>query len=302
MSPEQAVGHTDLDGRCDLWALATIAFEALTNDLPVAGASVPELINAARSARTIPLKQYRPDLPQSVGAFFEQAFLPDVDARFATAAELTRAFDLALAPERPRDIVLAPETPPPPPASLIPLARPEGSDRTDVNLRRRRRPMFTALWLMALLATGFAGANWRTLVGRVDRLLHIPIALAASESPRVDPPVRPPPAVETAPAPIPSLERLHPLDTVPIERASIVAEPAPVQKTTAKRRPRVTVATSALDVPTPDRGVVASVESTPKTAEISATPNETVSATPECEPPYVVDATTGKKHWKLECM
>jgi hypothetical protein len=52
----------------------------------------------------------------------------------------------------------------------------------------------------------------------------------------------------------------------------------------------MTTATTASDVRTAaDRGVVPSV------ATMSA-------PKPECDPPYVVDATTGKKHWKLECM
>jgi len=81
MSPEQALGHAELDRRCDLWALATIAFESLTGELPVPGITPNELVNAVREARTVPLNQYRPDLPESVSLFFERAFAKNDDAR-----------------------------------------------------------------------------------------------------------------------------------------------------------------------------------------------------------------------------
>jgi hypothetical protein len=35
---------------------------------------------------------------------------------------------------------------------------------------------------------------------------------------------------------------------------------------------------------------------------VSAPSMSAPSVQPACEPPYVVDATTGKKHWKLECL
>jgi serine/threonine protein kinase len=157
MSPEQALGYADLDGRCDLWALATIAYESLTNELPIAGTTVNELINAVRSCLTVPVRQYRPDLPASVGEFFEKAFAEDADARFATAAELTRAFDLAFAPELPGDIdiVVAMEMPSAPPVALTP----RGRDSNDARLPRRSRAMPMAFSLMAMLATGFVGTN-----------------------------------------------------------------------------------------------------------------------------------------------
>jgi serine/threonine protein kinase len=284
MSPEQALGHADLDGRCDLWALATIAYEALTKELPIAGASIQELLGAVRSARTTPLRQYRPDLPQSVGAFFEKAFQPEVGARFSTAAELNRAFDVAFAPERPRDIVVAPEALALPQASLIPPARPDG-----FQFRRRHRPMVTALWLAALLATGFVGANWRSLARDADRLVHIRVALATPESPTAERPVSAPPDIETAPVEIPSVETVR-----------VPAAPDAIQKIGVVRRPRPAIATSASAVPTVDHRVVAKMAADSSPA-LSQGASETTALKAECEPPYVVDAT-GKRHWKLDCI
>ena|GEM_PF-1852549 len=288
MSPEQALGYTDLDGRCDLWALATIAYESLTNALPVAGTTVNELIDAVRSARTIPVRQYRPDLPQSVAVFFEQAFAEDIDARFATAAELTRAFDVAFAPEFALDIAVALEMPSSPPVALTSREH----DGTDARLPRRPRAMPIALWLVALLATGFVGATWRSLERSLERLSPFPAALASSESPRASTPATPASDLDTAAVEIPSLV------TVPVLAAS-----APTPGT--GRRPRATIeATSGTDVATARRHVVASDARTsaPKKPALSAPASEAPSVKPECEPPYVVDATTGKKHWNLGCL
>ena len=95
MSPEQARGKGGLDTRCDLWALATIAYEALSGELPIEGASPTELLASLCAARTVPVRRYRPDLPLSVETFFERAFSENIDARFTSAIELVEAFDRA---------------------------------------------------------------------------------------------------------------------------------------------------------------------------------------------------------------
>ncbi len=273
MSPEQALGRADLDGRCDLWALATIAYESLTQELPIAGASVPELINAVRSGRTIPIVEYRPDLPQSVGAFFEHAFGPEVDARFATATELARACDAAFAPER----------------------------SEDSQFRRRHRPTVTALWLVALLATGFVGANWRSLARGVDSPARIPIAVAAPEAPATKIPVATPADIGRSTVEMSSPETMgvRALETVPVPAAS-----EPTRRSTLVRRSHLTIAAKTSTVATAGDRVVdselrVSAETNPA---LAAGASDGTTAKPECEPPYVVDAATDKKHWKLECL
>jgi len=174
MSPEQAMGRADLDGRCDLWALATVAYEALTSQLPVAGGTVSELIDAAREARTIRLTAYRPDLPQSVAAFFERAFARDVDARFATAADLLRAFDAAFAAEPPQDIVteLSPASHIPPAVTLTPSPR-----------RHSHRPKAVTIGLVAAMVAVLVGVTWRSRSRAGEILAHSSAAQVSPESP-----------------------------------------------------------------------------------------------------------------------
>jgi serine/threonine protein kinase len=96
MSPEQASPSTKLDHRCDLWALATIAYEVLTGELPVAGAFTEELLANLCSGRIVPVHERDPTLPDALAGFFARAFAPRPVDRFASAAELARAFEEAV--------------------------------------------------------------------------------------------------------------------------------------------------------------------------------------------------------------
>ncbi len=98
MSPEQAAA-TEIDVRSDLWSLAAIAYEALTGELPVAGVDADHMLSNLRACRTVPLRERRPDLPDSLDRFFERAFAPRVDDRYGTCAELAHAFEQALLAE-----------------------------------------------------------------------------------------------------------------------------------------------------------------------------------------------------------
>jgi hypothetical protein len=93
MSPEQASGAAGLDGRADLWSLAAVAYEALTGEVPVDGASVEEMLGNLRAGRIVPLRARRPELHGKLGRFFDRAFAPRVEDRHASCSELARAFE-----------------------------------------------------------------------------------------------------------------------------------------------------------------------------------------------------------------
>ncbi len=95
MSPEQSRATAALDHRCDVWALATIAYEMLTGHLPVDGESADEVMKNVSAGRIIPLRERDEKLPVALGPFFERAFAEHVDDRFAGAASLAQAFELA---------------------------------------------------------------------------------------------------------------------------------------------------------------------------------------------------------------
>lgn len=93
MSPEQARGLDSLDYRCDLWALAVVAYEALTKKIPFEGETVEDIFLSICTFRVVPALARRPDLPPSIEAFFARAFAPKLEDRFANAAELSDAFE-----------------------------------------------------------------------------------------------------------------------------------------------------------------------------------------------------------------
>ena len=96
MSPEQARGRGASIVRSDLWALAAIAYEALTAELPVAGVDVEDMLSNLRACRTVPLHERRPDLPASLDRFFQRAFAPRIEDRYGTCGELAHAFEQAV--------------------------------------------------------------------------------------------------------------------------------------------------------------------------------------------------------------
>jgi len=96
MSPEQASG-SKLDGRVDLWALATVAYEALTGELPLRGTDTHELLRSLHLGEIVPIHDRNPELPAALDGFFRRAFDPRIDHRFASASEFASSFAQAIA-------------------------------------------------------------------------------------------------------------------------------------------------------------------------------------------------------------
>ncbi|MBX3211092.1 MAG: serine/threonine protein kinase [Labilithrix sp.] len=99
MSPEQARGLDTLDHRCDLWALGVVAYEALTTRIPFEGETVEDIFLSICTFRVVPALARRADLPPEIEGFFARAFAPSLEERFASAAELTEAFERLVTPE-----------------------------------------------------------------------------------------------------------------------------------------------------------------------------------------------------------
>ena len=68
MSPEQAAGEQDLDGRSDLYALACVLYEMLAGQPPFTGATAEALVRQHMTVDAPPVTNYRPAVPASVAA------------------------------------------------------------------------------------------------------------------------------------------------------------------------------------------------------------------------------------------
>ncbi|MEM6931680.1 MAG: serine/threonine-protein kinase, partial [Myxococcota bacterium] len=87
MSPEQARAHKVVDHRTDLWALGIIAFECITGERPVDGASVGDIISKICSLDMPKPSQLNP-VPVGFDAWFRKATSRDPDDRFQSAREM----------------------------------------------------------------------------------------------------------------------------------------------------------------------------------------------------------------------
>jgi eukaryotic-like serine/threonine-protein kinase len=96
MSPEQLFGHTNLDGRTDLWATACVAYEAITGVLPFPGSTLAAIGAAMATKTLVPPSAYNGLVPPEVDAWFARALAYIPDARFVEAREFSHAFSVAM--------------------------------------------------------------------------------------------------------------------------------------------------------------------------------------------------------------
>jgi len=99
VSPEQACGNPDVDGRADVFALGTFMFEALTGRAPFIGSNVANLLRRIIREDAPRVGLLLPDLDLRYDTVVARAMARRVDERFPSARSLARAL-LPLAGDR----------------------------------------------------------------------------------------------------------------------------------------------------------------------------------------------------------
>jgi serine/threonine protein kinase/Tfp pilus assembly protein PilF len=91
VSPEQAAGETNLDGRSDQYSLACMLYEMIAGERPFTG-NTPQSIMAKRFTETPPsLHSVRPSVPASVDWAVSKAMATESSERFATTGVFAQA-------------------------------------------------------------------------------------------------------------------------------------------------------------------------------------------------------------------
>ncbi|HYW52202.1 MAG TPA: serine/threonine-protein kinase [Gemmatimonadaceae bacterium] len=93
MSPEQAAGDREIDGRADLYALGTLGYQMLAGRLPFEANSTPALLVKQLSEKPMPIVERRPETPPDLAGIIMRLLEKEPAARFATADELLAALD-----------------------------------------------------------------------------------------------------------------------------------------------------------------------------------------------------------------
>ena len=97
MSPEQAMGEREVDGRADLYALGVVGYQMLAGELPFQATNTPAMLMKHLSERPRPLSQVRADLPENLVQAIDRALAKGRDERWRDA----QAFADALAEDAP---------------------------------------------------------------------------------------------------------------------------------------------------------------------------------------------------------
>ena len=128
MSPEQAAGEREIDGRSDLYALGVVAYQMLTGAPPFTAASTPAMLVKHLTERPQPVRARRADVPEELERIVMVLLEKDPANRLPSASALVAALEGAPVAAPPRtDVAQAPgraATLPPPPPLPAPLGVP----------------------------------------------------------------------------------------------------------------------------------------------------------------------------------
>src|SRR5216110_359962 len=91
MSPEQASGSPDIDGRTDLYSLGVVLFETLAGRPPFSAASAAAVLDMQQHAPPPDLRRLRRDVPRALSDAIMKSLSKAREARWQTAIDLRQA-------------------------------------------------------------------------------------------------------------------------------------------------------------------------------------------------------------------
>jgi serine/threonine-protein kinase len=93
MSPEQALGEREIDGRSDLYSLGVVGYQMLVGELPFSAPTVPGLLMKQITEEAPDITSKRSDCPSELSACVMRCLDKDPEKRWPTADALRRALE-----------------------------------------------------------------------------------------------------------------------------------------------------------------------------------------------------------------
>ncbi len=93
MSPEQASGEREVDGRSDIYSLGVVAYQMITGELPFQAPSVAALLMKQITETPQPVDRKRPETPKELSQTVMRCLEKDPEDRWPTADGLRRALE-----------------------------------------------------------------------------------------------------------------------------------------------------------------------------------------------------------------
>jgi len=91
MSPEQALGERDIDGRSDQYSLACVVYEMLVGRPPFTGPTPESVMQQHLAAKPSPVANIRPAVPRAVSRALQRALAKNAADRFSPITRFTDA-------------------------------------------------------------------------------------------------------------------------------------------------------------------------------------------------------------------
>jgi len=95
LSPEQASGVTDIDGRSDIYSLGCVLYEALTGSAPFTAANVRAMLVQHMLETPASIRSLRPEISPAAESVVATAMRKEPEYRFQTGKQMAEALDLA---------------------------------------------------------------------------------------------------------------------------------------------------------------------------------------------------------------
>jgi serine/threonine-protein kinase len=150
MSPEQALGERELDGRSDIYSLGVIGYQMLAGETPFKASNTPAMLVKHVSETPRPLAMLRPDTPASLAHAIGRALAKKPEERWLDASAFRDAILDTTSRAPTRDVWSAPQVPPPANSYRAPLAPPLGSPPSTVDPSYLDTSRYGESWTPAL--------------------------------------------------------------------------------------------------------------------------------------------------------